>query len=268
MRASLPMYDLAAVAEATDAWWSGLAHHLRMSGMAGVPDQLTRGGDLVTNWLAPDLLLSQTCGYPLTHALSGHVQIVATPCYDAPGCHGAWYTSVILIHRKNTAQSLADLAGCIAVINGLDSQSGCHALRHSVAGIAGQSPFFSTICISGSHVASIEAITHGKADVAAVDAVTYALLVRHAAQQLADVRVLTCSRQAPGLPYITRRDMTPEAVACLRTGLSAALADPALAWARQALLLGGFEVLSHEDYAVIPAMENEVSRMGWPTWDH
>ena len=95
--ASLPMYDLPEAEEATRTLWHGLAEHLRSTGIPDVPDTLTRQPDVPAHWLSPDLLLSQTCGYPLTHALKGRVRLVATPCYDAPGCQGAEYCSIVVV---------------------------------------------------------------------------------------------------------------------------------------------------------------------------
>jgi hypothetical protein len=67
--ASLPMYDLPEIRTATDQWWKRLADALRQEGIDGVPDALWRGDDYRMPWTHPDLLLSQTCGYPLTHEL-------------------------------------------------------------------------------------------------------------------------------------------------------------------------------------------------------
>jgi ABC-type phosphate/phosphonate transport system substrate-binding protein len=266
LRASLPMYELPAVTEVTDAWWRGLAQHLRGAGVTRVPAKLTRSGDLSADWRAPDLLLSQTCGYPLTHALAASVQLVATPRYHAPGCRGAWYSSAIVIAADNPAQAFADLTGHVAVINGPDSQSGCHALRYMAAMLTGGDCFFNAIRTSGSHAASLEAVRHGCADVAAVDAVTHALMVRHAPEKLTGTRVLTYSPSTPGLPYITRGNASAAYVARLRSGLAAAAADPELAWVRQALLLDGFEVLSCRAYQAILDMENEVNKTHLPAW--
>ena len=47
MRASLPMYDLPGLDAATDAWWAGLAAAFRAEGLREVPDNLTRGGDVL-----------------------------------------------------------------------------------------------------------------------------------------------------------------------------------------------------------------------------
>jgi hypothetical protein len=95
--ASLPMYDLPALRQATDDWWSGLARALTAAGLEGVPKRLTREANSEELWCRPDLLISQTCGYPLTHALAGQVRLVATPAYHVEGCDGALYRSVFLV---------------------------------------------------------------------------------------------------------------------------------------------------------------------------
>jgi hypothetical protein len=72
------MYDLPEVSAATDAWWRGVASALRRAGLDAVPEVLTRDPD-VDVWHSQNLLLSQTCGYPLTHELASVVELVATP---------------------------------------------------------------------------------------------------------------------------------------------------------------------------------------------
>src|SRR5436309_2979270 len=94
MIASLPMYDWPEVRAATDAWWSGISRYL------GVHIPLRRAKDHASLWRGPDLLFSQTCGYPFTHELRGAVQLVATPHYRAVGCHGPAYSSFIFAREK------------------------------------------------------------------------------------------------------------------------------------------------------------------------
>jgi hypothetical protein len=53
-------------------------------------------------------------------------------------------------------------------------------------------------------------------------------------------------------------------VALLRDGLRAALADPVLAGARQALLLRGAEPLDAAAYGRIDEMEAEAAALGYP----
>src|SRR3546814_3772619 len=80
--------------------------------------------DLAALWTAPDLLFSQTCGYPLTHALAGRVTLVATPIYDCPGCDGGRYRSEILVRADDAAGQPADLKGRRAAVNAAESKSG------------------------------------------------------------------------------------------------------------------------------------------------
>ncbi|MEM8704423.1 MAG: PhnD/SsuA/transferrin family substrate-binding protein, partial [Pseudomonadota bacterium] len=173
----LPMYDWPEVRSATErlerALQDALAEALALQPSDCVPwpeDQ-----DLEVNWLQPGLLLSQTCGYPLTHALKGRVRPVGVPHYAADGCEGGRYCSHLIVASDSDYQVLADLKGAHAVYNGGDSQSGMNAFRHEIARIAGGAPFFYSVRESGGHLASLHAVADGAADIASVDAVCWAL---------------------------------------------------------------------------------------------
>src|SRR5262250_173743 len=127
--ASLPMYDLPEVAAATEQLWRGLAEHFQAAGIEDVPDGLALAPLLPAHWLSPDLLFSQTCGYPLRHSIRDHVRLVATPCYAAPGCEGAEYCSLVVVRTNAAVRSIADLHGARVAVNDKDSQSGYNALR-------------------------------------------------------------------------------------------------------------------------------------------
>ncbi|MDZ7748474.1 MAG: PhnD/SsuA/transferrin family substrate-binding protein [Halofilum sp. (in: g-proteobacteria)] len=261
MLASLPMYDLPAVRGATDAWWAGLAHHLRAAGV-DAPARLSR--DPAPQWTDPALLFAQACGYPLTHALAGRVTPLCTPVYAAPGCSGARYASALVVRADAQATALADLAGTACAIDGRDSHSGCNVLRRMVAPLSRGGAFFARVLETGSHVASIERVAAGEADLCAVDAVTHGLLARHAPGRLAGTRVLALSRTAPGLPYIAGPGVGADERARMRAAIQAALADPALADERDALLLEGAVTLPLAAYDEITAMKREAIEMGYP----
>ena len=263
-RAGFPMYDLPMLAEVTAAWWAGLAAALGAEGIAEVPARLDRETPAPALWLAPDLLLAQTCGYPLTHALRGRVSYVATPCYAAEGCSGSAYRSRLLVRRDEPAGSLADLAGRRVACNVFDSHSGMNVLRRMVAPLAREGRFFAEVAEVGSHRAAMRAVAEGAADLCAVDCVTHALLARYAPADVAPLRVLDESPAAPGLPYITRRDASPDLLARLRAGLASAFADPGLAEVRAALLLSGLELCPPGDYEVIAEMAREAAALGYP----
>lgn len=262
MRASLPMYDLPVVRAATDRWWAGLARHLHAAGVEGVPERLAR--DPGPDWTAPDLLFSQTCGYPLTHALAGRVAPVCTPYHAATGCNGARYSSALVVAAGSRARELSQLRGGVCAINARDSHSGYNVLRRMVAPLAHGRAFFEQVVETGDHGASLAAVAAGEADLCAVDAVTLALLARHAPDSLASTRVLGHSPAAPGLPYIAGPEVDGETVRRMRRAVRAALADPGLQPARSALLISGAEVVPLDAYERIVAMEREAEALGYP----
>jgi ABC-type phosphate/phosphonate transport system substrate-binding protein len=262
--ASLPMYDFPELRWATDALWAGLAAELARAGLPDVPPGLHRGRDEGEAWRMPDLLFSQTCGYPLTHALKGLVRLVATPVYAAEGCRGADYRSVFIVRADETAPDLEAMRGRRVAVNARQSQSGYNCLRRAVARIADGLPVFSEVVLTAAHLGSVTAVAEGRADLAAIDCVTFALLGRHRPEAIAGLRVLAESDPAPALPYVTRGDAGPELLSRLRRGLEEVMKDPDLADAREALLLEGVEVLPEEAYRVIDEMESEARALGYP----
>src|SRR5262249_7187037 len=153
--------------------------------IADVPDALDRRAAYQDVWLQRDLLFSQTCGYPLTHALAGKVALLATPCYAAEGCDGSNYCSFVMVAADSAARALEDLRGRRGAVNSLDAQSGCNALRALVAPAARDGRFFGSVSLTGSHLASLALVASHAADVAALDCVTHGLLARHRPQALA-----------------------------------------------------------------------------------
>ncbi len=261
--ASLPMYDLPELQEATDEWWLGLAKAFRREGIKDVPAGLHRSGNYRDAWIHPGLLFSQTCGYPLTQELQGKVTLVATPSYAAAGCSGSSYCSTVLVHSDSQARRPADLRGKRCAVSSANSHSGYNALRALMAPVAREKPFFGNVEVSGSHLNSIAMICAGDADVAAVDCVTYALLARYRRQALCGTKVLCHTRSAPGLPYVTGPSAGVDRVQRMQRGLAAACTDPELAACREALLITGTTNLSIDDYDDIPQMERDAVSLGY-----
>ncbi|MDJ0896734.1 MAG: PhnD/SsuA/transferrin family substrate-binding protein [Alphaproteobacteria bacterium] len=263
MIASLPMYDLPVMREATDAFWAGLARTLRAHDLPEVPDQLDRAMPIDAQWRSEDLLLSQTCGYPLVHSFSDTLQVVATPHYAAEGCSGPRYCSAVIVRRADPASSIADLRHRRCAINGWQSHSGMNALRAHVAAVAEGDRFFAEIVETGGHSASVEAVSEDKADVAAIDCVTFSLLCRHKPEVLRRVRVLEWTASAPGLPLVTATARDERELVALRAALRDAIADPALATARETLLLTGVSVLADDAYGEIGQFEERAAALGY-----
>ena len=225
MIATLPMYDWPQARQATDAWWAGMARHLRAQGF-DAPDRLTRSRNPATQWRRPDLLMSQTCGYPLVHAFKGKLEALATPVYAAEGCAGPHYSSVIVVAVDAGISRLEDLKGAAAAYNAADSLSGHLALRCVVAPLSTNGRFFARLVRSGSHLGSMRLVHKGAADVAAIDCVTYALACRYRPALAAGLRVIARGPAAPALPYVTAAGRSRDEVARLKRALAAAVVDP------------------------------------------
>ena len=262
--AALAMYDApAAVAAANDALWAGLRDRLRAAGLAGVPEQLDRTRGYAAPWLDPRLLLAQTCGFPYVRHLRGRVRLVATPVYGFPGGTGAERRSVVVVAADAPFAGVADLHGTRAAINDPGSNSGANLLAALVAPLAREGRFFSSVTVTGGHRESLAAVAAGRADVAAIDSVTFGLLVWHAPEEVTGVRVLAETPGGPGLPLITRGDASDEEVAVLRGALGDVVADPGLAEARETLGLVGFEVLGDAAYDVLARYADEAAARGY-----
>ena len=246
--------------------------------MARVPARLTWNRAEEDLWRAPDLLVSQTCGYPLVKGVTGPVRLVAAPTYAAPWCEGIQYRSLIVVAKGSAVTGVDQLFGRVCAVNKPISHSGYNALRRliadyvhqrrhadgAVAGRAGGEAFFRAVRVTGSHVKSMEAVARGKADVAAIDAVTYHLVERGNPELTTALRVLTATLPAPGLPLITAHWRPDDELRVLRQALADCLADPALKPALAALRISGFQVPSEDTYAPILEMERRAEDLGYP----
>lgn len=262
--ASLPQYDLVEIRHATDAWWTGIARHLERHGVEDVPSGLTRTEDDEAIWRRPGLILTQTCGYPLMTELLDSLRPVASPIYACEGCAGADYSSALIVRSDDPANSLDDMRGRRVAINNRNSHSGMNALRHAVAPLARDGRFFGDAILSGGHALSVAAVREARADIAAIDSVTLALLRRHAPAKAAGIRVLAWTAAAPSLPYATHVGLPAAQDERIRAALSDASADPNLAPARDALLLTGFDTATVETYRTMIDFRDAAEAQGYP----
>ena len=253
--ADLPWYDLDELTTATDAWWRGIAGHLRRLGVDQVPDHLTRDGSHVERWRHPDLLVSQACGYDVLYDAAADIVPVATPCYAAEGCEGPRYRSIVVVRADRPWRCLADLRGRRAAVNEAASHSGTNALRSLVAPLSSNGAFFAEVLETGSHADSLDAVHESRADVACIDTIVLALLRRVRPAAIRGLRPIACTATALAPPYVTST-RTPEPLRRLvQLALAAAMQDPGLADQRRALLLHDFVNLPPASYAELEAFE-------------
>lgn len=261
--ADLPWYDLDELVGATDAWWRGIAGHLRQLGVERVPARLSRDGSHVDRWRHPDLLLSQACGYDVLYDAADDLVPIATPCYGAEGCEGPRYRSIVVVRTASPFRALAQLRGARVAVNEASSHSGTNALRSVVAPLARDGGFFREVLVTGSHTDSLAAVHAGHVDVACIDTIVLALLRRNRPAAVRGLRPLLCTAPALAPPYVTSA-RTPLPVRWrLQQALRLAIVDPALASVRRALLLDDFVCLPAASYAELEAFEEPALAAGY-----
>lgn len=243
---AFPMYDL--YRPDSEALIQAVQDLLAARGVAVTP--VWPQEDLLTHWQSDELLLSQACGYPLVTRLT-EVQTVGCFHYSAPGCEGIRYRSLLVVRQSDRDKTLADFRGSRAVCNAPDSQSGYNVFMQMVGPLAQSGNFFNDVIFSGSHRQSLVEIGEGRADIAAIDCVTFALLQRHAPQLISELAVIGASPAAPGLPLITARNTPPSRIALLRDALRQLVSDPTYRTLCAALFISGFSDVSRQDYAPI-----------------
>lgn len=263
---NLPMYDWPELRSATRELEAALQSAL-LEALGRYPSNLAEWPaemGLHHRWEHPGLLLGQTCGYPLTHALSGKVHVLGTPHYRADGCSGPHYCSHLIVSKDSKHETLADFRGQRAVFNAGDSQSGMNAFRHEVAQLAEGAPFFSSVAQSGSHLQSMKSVADGQADIASIDAVCWSLALRELPDLTGKLRSIGHTIRAPGLPYITSATWSPEERDTISRTVQSVLSDPATSAYRERLLIDGFSVLLESDYEPILKMERSAAEKAYP----
>ncbi len=255
MIAALPMYDFDWVRAATDRLWATLRDALRARGV-DAPEGLTRDASLHEIWGDESLLLGQTCGYPFWTSLRGKAEILATPIYGFAGCEGPNHRSFLLAHRDDARSTLAEFRGDRAAVNGFDSNTGMNLFRAAIAPLARGKPFFADVIETGGHAFSVVAIAEGRADIAAVDCVSYALLARGASRLIAQTKIIGETCASPALPFIASRALPPATRAAAREALRALPPFPELG-------LAGVAFLPESAYARIAEIESEAAGLGY-----
>lgn len=235
MIAALPMYDHPRLRGATDALWAAIRDAALAEGLPA-PDRLTRSPDLWSLWERPDLVLAQTCGLPYRARLHRTVTLVATPDYGLPDTPRGHYRSHVVARQGDRRRGIAAFAGARLAYNDPLSQSGW-------AAAAALGPGLRPTLETGSHAASARAVAEGRADLAAIDAVSWRLMERF--DGVTDrLRIVETTPAVPGLPLITAQADRAEAIArAAEAGIATLDSDM-----RRALGLTGLARIPREAY--------------------
>jgi phosphonate transport system substrate-binding protein len=166
------------------------------------------------------------CGpsYSLLRAAARAVEIVnAAPVFDDPRNAGRpVYFSDVVVRRDHPAHTLSGLRGSSWAYNDRQSLSGWYRMLERLEALGfGRDPdaFFSRVAASGSHVASIDLVARGEADVSAVDSNTLLLARRRDPSLDERLRVLESWGPSPVQPLVAHAGLS----AALRERIAGAL---------------------------------------------
>ncbi len=241
------MYDWPEVHGAVDALWAAIYWGLRDAGI-DAPEGVWRPDRPEDLWTHPDLLIGEICGYQIVNELRGRVEVLGVLDRGVDGCEPGDYRSVLVCRDDDSAVGLEDFRDRTVAVNGHRSQSGYGALVHEVAPLAVDGRFFDSEVTTGSHRGSMRAVADGRADVAAIDEVSWRLGLDH--EPVVDrLRIVAWTEPTPGVPLVTSwtnaglRDRLNDAISTAVADLDVKVREP--------LHLYGYRPRPTSDYEVI-----------------
>lgn len=236
--AALAMYPFVPLVGSWDLLYATVAGEV-----VGAPTELRWDLEPRDTWLSPQLALGQTCGWPLVTFLRGRVRTIGAFVHRVDGVSSHLYRSVIVGQRQ---MALEDFWGSRAAVNSDDSLSGYISLLAALPGANATWP--GEVLWTGAHIASLEAVRNGDADVASIDGMTWAYLARDAPNLVEGLVVVGQGPTVPTLPLIAPERASDELVAEWRTAFAQAVRNPALAEALDVLMIDGFVAMDLADY--------------------
>jgi ABC-type phosphate/phosphonate transport system substrate-binding protein len=244
---SFPMYDLPELQGANEALLDAVQKLLREEGEEPSGTSLT-----------------QICGYPLRTTYRGRFILLGIPAYGVPGCAGQSHRAFIVVSRASTITCAENLRGGTFAVNSMDSNTGMNLPRHFIAKFAAGRPFFHRVILTGTHRASMEAVTRGDADAAAIDCVTFGLHADYDPAKIAGLRVLAHTSASPSIPFVTSRTTGQRTVSALRRALRKFSTRADFAPLRHALRIERIEGANVRAYDVLLDYRAEAIALGYP----
>ena len=262
--ASLPMYSLPEMAAANSTLWGALEQRLRAKGVDTADIKFDNDRRPVPDGIGPRVFFTQICGYPLFKHYRDQGRLLATPHYAVPGCVGSTHRAFFMVRRDDPAQCLKDLRGRIFGCNSLLSNSGMNLPRLSLARIAGGKPFFSSVVMTGGHVASLERLDESSIDVCSIDNVTWGLFRKFRRVNAERYRILDETASSPSLPFVTTVNTSEPDAMAVAEALHEIMDDPQTAGIRGALELAGLSAPNVAAYERLAEFEREAADLSFP----
>ncbi|MEB0075796.1 PhnD/SsuA/transferrin family substrate-binding protein [Pseudomonas sp. CCI3.2] len=241
--------------EANEAWLTRTLQRL------GITRDEADHPTLMPLWLSSNLLLTQTCGYPLMTSLRGKVRLIGRPDYRLAHSANGGHCSLLLVRDDDSRTELEQFRGSHGLINNEDSNSGMNLLRHRLAPLQRDGRFFSAVSLTGGHRESLRWLREKRGDLAAIDSVTYDYLARDASAELNGLRILARSAISPTLPYIGAVSLSAADAERIRDAMNLALQD--LPEVAATLAIHSVLPTTEEDYQVLLGYQREAQVLGF-----
>lgn len=244
-RAGLGMYPFAPIRPEFDTYWASVHDRARW-----LPARLDWTLDPPVSSVAADVVVAQTCGWPLVEHLGDLVRVVGAFEPMVPGAVGHRYRSVLV--ARASASALDDLGGARAAVNSFDSLSGWVSLVSAVPQPAAR--WSGPITLTGSHLESVRALHEDRADVASIDSVSWVHIQRFAPELVAGVVEVGSGPLVPAPPVVASATTTDDELTAIRLAMAEAFHDDAARTAMAGALMGGFVPLELADYISLRAL--------------
>lgn len=201
--------------------------------------------------LKGNFAVGQVCGITLATAPMRRFHYLATPVMDDDPVPEGYYNSLIITPREGGITALKDFdpAQHRAVINEPGSFSGAITFAAHLRQTAAHT--LENPLLSGGHLASVGMIAAGRAQLAAIDRVSFALASAAHPDNVAAVRVIDETAFYPGLPFVADGALSPQTVERLRCRLLAFRTQPAWREMATVLRLRDMTVLNATDYDIM-----------------
>lgn len=215
--------------------------------------------------LSDQLDIAFICGLPFARYQqinAKQLQILVAPVMEATRyCNRPIYFSDVIVHANWGLVTLEELGGKTLCYNDSGSNSGYHLLRHRLMQAGFCNRFFGKVLPSGSHQRSIQWVTAGSADCAAIDSTVLEQELRDYPELVTKLRVIESIGPCP----------IPPVVAAQRLGLAmcdelqAALLHPDLTLkaAMERARIQCYVAVKAEDYAPLPQTYDATLKEGY-----
>jgi ABC-type phosphate/phosphonate transport system substrate-binding protein len=232
-----------------DLWRRLLVGIIARSGMDIAVIEHAPPAPIAELWRRPDKAAVFMCGLP--YALSDPRPILVAAPVPSPAAYRdrPIYWSVLVVRADSGFHTVEDTFGERLALTTPESQSGYAAALQYLAGIEHAGPLYREVVAPAiTPRGALRAVIEGAAEVASIDGYAFDLLVRHATELTAQVRVIARTAPTPIPPLVA----APGAVAPLTAAFLAAHEDARLRPIMAELLLAHFVQPDAADYDPLP----------------